>query len=682
MKYLFKNIINSGIQHDFPAYIKRRVQPTNIMALILLFAAAIPYFVISLIYLPKITAAIPGLGIVVCISVIILNRVGRINLSRFLLAIFAILTASSYNFLLTAPGEPPLSGVLLLQFSFSLVAFVLYDIKEKGFLTFMAALCLLLVTGYPLFQGFITLEADTSVFRHGWVGLITRIFSVSNAFGCMYGLTYINIQSENRLDRFFALNSDLFVIGNFKGYFTTVNPAWSDLLGYSPAELTSKPFIEFVHPDDHKLSFDQVGRLSSGKSVSKLNVRFISKDGKCKSIQWNLFPDLVDGQIYASGRDITAQLKAEEMLRINQRALNSTSTGVVITDASQPDNPIIYCNPATQLITRYTPSEMIGKNCRILQGEDRDQKGLEKLRKAIKDQRECKVIIKNYRKDGTMFWNELSISPVYNAKDQVTHFVGFQNDITAQVEAEEALKSSRKKLETMNEELKDFAHIVSHDLKAPLRAISSLSQWIVQDYGEQLDDDGKKQFDLLSGRVKKMENLIDGILQYSRASNGEDEREDVDLKLIVQEVADMLSPPKHIEVKIQDVLPTLNLAKTRIQQVFQNIMSNAIKYNDKERGLITIDCKKEENEWIFSIADNGPGIEQKHFDKVFQIFQTLDVKESYESTGIGLTIVKKTIELHGGKIWLESEMGKGTTFYFSIPVQSSTSNNYELKYQL
>ena len=114
-------------------------------------------------------------------------------------------------------------------------------------------------------------------------------------------------------------------------------------------------------------------------------------------------------------------------------------------------------------------------------------------------------------------------------------------------------------------------------------------------------------------------------------------------------------------------MPVLLLARTRIQQVFQNIISNAIKYNDKEEGLVAVRYEKEGDNYVFSIADNGPGIEQRHFEKVFQIFQTLDVKESYESTGIGLTIVKKTIELHGGKIWLESEIGKGTTFYFSLP---------------
>ena len=670
MKYLLEKIINSGIRYDYPAYIKRRVKPTNILALLLVSTAAIPFMIISLIYLPSVVAIIPGLGIFVGFGAIALNRFGHINLARFLLGIGPLLLASSYNFVLTGPRESPIAGVFLLQLSFSLVAFVLYDYREKANLLFMVAVSLLFISGYPWFINLVTVEADTTIFRFGWVGVIIHTFAVFSGLACMYGLTFINIQSEKRLETFFSLNSDLFVIGNFKGYFKKVNPAWSKLLGYTPTELTSKPFMNFIDKRDHDLTISHASQLSRGENISKLNVRFITKDGRYKSIQWNLFPDLVDGLIYATGRDITSQLKAEEMLRINERALYSTSTGVVITDCTEPNNPVIYCNPANKTITGYKSHEMMGKNCRILQGDDRDQEGLTQLRQAIKNQKECKVIVRNYRKDGSMFWNELSISPVYNPKGKVTHFVGFLNDITTQVEAEEALKNSREKLQVINDELKDFAHIVSHDLKAPLRAISSLSQWIVQDYSDQLDDEGKTQFDLLTGRVKKMENLIDGILQYSRASNENEEKEEVDLDIIVDEVIEMLSPPEHIKVEVHDDLPVMLVARTRIQQVFQNIISNAIKYNDKEEGLVAVTCRKENNEYIFSIADNGPGIEKRHFDKVFQIFQTLNVKESYESTGIGLTIVKKTIELHGGNIWLESEIGKGTTFYFSLPLTS------------
>ncbi len=674
MNTLLNKIINTGINYEYPTHIARRVKPTNILALLYLFLAAIPFFIISLFYLPPITLLMPGTGMIVCITSLVLNRYGKIMSSRLILTIGPILCASGYNFILVSPDESPLSGVMLLQHSFSLIAFVVFDFREKKYLIGHGILSLILLTGFQFFAGFMTVEAELEIFRHGWIGVLTHIFGVLSGFASVYGLTLINIQSEKRLERFFQMNTDLFVIANFNGFFTKVNPAWSELLDYEETELVNKQFLSFVHQDDHQLSLNQMQYLRVGKSVSKLNVRFISKSGVIKTIQWNLFSDLTDRIIYASGRDITAQLKAEEMLRINERALISTSIGVVITDNSQRDNPIIYSNPANAAITGYASHEILGKNCRFLQGEDKEQEGVKQLKSAINNDSECKVVIRNYKKDGTLFWNELSISPVYDPDGKVTHYVGFQNDITSQVEAEKALQSSKEKLMLMNDELKDFAHIVSHDLKAPLRAISSLSQWIIQDYGDQLDDDGKAQFDLLSGRVKKMENLIEGILQYSRASSGNDDKENVQMQEIVDEVVEMLSPPEHIKINIKDTLPSLNVAKTRIQQVFQNIMSNAIKYNDKDEGMITISSIRENGHWVFSIGDNGPGIDQKHFDKVFQIFQTLGVKESYESTGIGLTIVKKTIELHGGEIWLESEMGCGTTFYFTLPAEEKVTS--------
>jgi len=230
-------------------------------------------------------------------------------------------------------------------------------------------------------------------------------------------------------------------------------------------------------------------------------------------------------------------------------------------------------------------------------------------------------------------------------------------------------------MKQINAELNDFAHIVSHDLKAPLRAISSLSEWLVQDYKDVINDEGKTQFDLLIGRVKKMEQLIEGILEYSRASRTDEETQLTDINQLIDEVIEMLSPPDHIILNVQKELPEVVVSKTRIQQVFQNIISNAIKYIDKPKGIISIGCETFQGHYLFSIADNGPGIEKKDFEKVFQIFQTLDVQSSYESTGIGLTIVKKTIELHNGKIWLESQIGMGTTFFFTLPKNNLVGQN-------
>jgi two-component system, LuxR family, sensor kinase FixL len=245
-------------------------------------------------------------------------------------------------------------------------------------------------------------------------------------------------------------------------------------------------------------------------------------------------------------------------------------------------------------------------------------------------------------------------------------------DIRERKKMEEQNAQLIKELEAANSELKDFAYIVSHDLKAPLRAIGSLSQWLYSDYKDKFDEDGKTQLDLLVNRVQRMQNLIEGILEYSRVGRVREQRDLVSLDAAVPEVIDSLSVPPHIAVTIDTPLPTVLYEKTRIRQVFSNLIGNAAKYMDKPAGEIHISCIPEGDFWKFSVRDNGPGIEERYFEKIFQIFQTLQPRDHVESTGIGLSIVKRIVEVNGGRIWVESEPGKGSIFYFTVPISHTT----------
>ncbi|MFH1114601.1 MAG: PAS domain S-box protein [Pseudomonadota bacterium] len=232
---------------------------------------------------------------------------------------------------------------------------------------------------------------------------------------------------------------------------------------------------------------------------------------------------------------------------------------------------------------------------------------------------------------------------------------------------EQRVAERTAELESANQELKDFAYAVSHDLKAPLRAINQLAGWISMDYGEALGQEGKEQIDLLMGRVRRMHGLIEGILQYSRIGRVREREREVDLDSLARDVIDLVSPPQHITINIETQLPVVVGEPTRLAQLFQNLLDNAIKYMDKTNGKVIISCLNQDDQWTFRISDNGSGIEEKYFDKIFQIFQTLAPRDESESTGIGLALVKRIVELGGGKIWLESELGKGTTFCFTIP---------------
>jgi len=235
------------------------------------------------------------------------------------------------------------------------------------------------------------------------------------------------------------------------------------------------------------------------------------------------------------------------------------------------------------------------------------------------------------------------------------------------------------KVDNINKELKDFASIVSHDLKAPLRGIKSLATWILDDCSDKLGEQANEQMNLLLGRVERMYNLIDGVLQYSRAGRTEEKPVQVNLEDFIPEAIDMLVPPENISITIENSMPVIECTETHVMQLFQNLLSNAIKYMDKPQGQIKVGCVEQDGFWKFSIADNGPGIEEKYFEKIFKMFHALSVSEDFEGTGVGLTIAKKIVELYGGSIWVESKIGKGSTFFFTLPKQEMGVINAELE---
>ena len=240
-------------------------------------------------------------------------------------------------------------------------------------------------------------------------------------------------------------------------------------------------------------------------------------------------------------------------------------------------------------------------------------------------------------------------------------------DITARWLLEQQRAGLIAELQTANHELNEFAYVVSHDLKAPLRGISTLSSWLLEDCAEKLGPEGREQLGLIHSRVKRLSGLIDAILSYSRAGRSQVIRSLVDLHVLVRNTIDLLAPPPHVRVQIIDPLPLLSLHAVQAQQVFQNLLSNAIDFMDKAQGQVRLRCRLDGPFWHFEVADNGPGIEERHFERIFQLFQTLNARDAMERTGVGLALVKKIIELEGGALWVTSTVGQGTTFHFTLP---------------
>ncbi len=261
-------------------------------------------------------------------------------------------------------------------------------------------------------------------------------------------------------------------------------------------------------------------------------------------------------------------------------------------------------------------------------------------------------------------WVQINASLIYDKSKQAIAAQGIIRDITETRRTSELIKEQKIELEKSNDELQEYAHIVSHDLKSPLRSINALVSWIKEDNSGKLDAASLQNFELIETTLEKMEQLISGILLYSSIGSESVKKEKTNLNMLLEDVKQILFIPEHISIKILNELPVVYGDKVKLQQLFQNLISNAIKFNDKEKGLIEIDVQEEKSFYQFSIKDNGIGIDKKYHDKIFKIFHSLN--KTKESTGIGLSIVKKIVDLFKGEIWIESEPNIGTTFYFTL----------------
>lgn len=271
-------------------------------------------------------------------------------------------------------------------------------------------------------------------------------------------------------------------------------------------------------------------------------------------------------------------------------------------------------------------------------------------------------------KNGRYIWilaNGKALSHIPNGEPK--RIIGTHQDITSRKNSEQQLEKYAFDLERINSELDKFAYIVSHDLKAPLRAINNLSEWIEEDLTELMTEENKEQMKLLRGRVKRMENLINGILNYSRAGRSKAEKRMVDSQLVIQNIVDDLDIPDNFDLRIDKNFPSVFTEPIALEQIFSNLISNALKYNDNPDPKIEVQWKEFGTYFEFSVSDNGPGIDPQYHEKVFVIFQTLQSRDTYESTGVGLAIVKKIIEDQNADIRIESELGKGAKFIIKWP---------------
>lgn len=359
---------------------------------------------------------------------------------------------------------------------------------------------------------------------------------------------------------------------------------------------------------------------------------------------------------------------------MRDRSINSATNGILIADARRPDVPTVYCNAAFEKITGYAKEEVVGRNCRFLQGQDHDQPDLDAIRQAIRDGTEGRAELRNYRKDGTVFWNEFYIAPVRDSQGTLTHFIGVQTDITRRKNQEAELARKTEALAQSNAELQQFAYVASHDLQEPLRMVASYTQLLRKRYQGKLDDDADEWIGYAVDGADRMQRLIRDLLEYSRVGSENQSFEITECERIWQHVMRNLSASirDHHANVTHDPLPTIYANPTLLTQVFQNLIGNALKFQGSSPASIHVGASALSDGWEFFIRDNGIGVPPDQRDRIFAIFQRLHGRSEYPGTGIGLAICKRIVEKHDGTIWVDSEPGKGSTFYFTVKTSRGT----------
>ena len=458
----------------------------------------------------------------------------------------------------------------------------------------------------------------------------------------------------------------------------------AEMLGYAP-ELFKHytDFTKLLHPEDYPKAMQAMGKHLEGK-VDKYEVeyRILSKSGKYKwfyDIGSIVKKDAEEKPLKITGLviDISERKEAEEKIAAIgkewQATFNSVSDAIWIMGT---DGKIIRCNKASEKLLEMKEAEMHGRFC------------WEVMHRTNEPIKECPVLCLKESHKREMFimqeknrWLEVTVVPMFDENEQIVGIVHVVTEVTERKQMEEAIKHVNEELERRVKlrtaqlegaynEMEAFTYSVSHDLRAPLRAIDGFSKMLLQDYSD-IDPEALRLLNVISQSSSNMSKLIEDLLAFSRVGRANIATVPISMKEMVQSIVTQIKKEtncKHTVIKIGD-LANVSGDKTLLNQVWTNLIRNAIKFSfKKEHPLIEIGCLKEQNEIIYFIKDNGVGFDMQYVDKLFGVFQRLHSSDEFEGTGIGLAIVKKAIDRHGGRVWAESIESEGASFYFTLPI--------------
>jgi len=462
-----------------------------------------------------------------------------------------------------------------------------------------------------------------------------------------------------------------------------VNEAFTRNTGYSLAEVVGKNPKFLQGPDTEPQKLDELKLAIKSFSPYEITTINYKKNGKPYWVNFSIRPVADNTGQYTHWisiqRDVTDMVKANAEIQYQKKftedILNNIPTDIAVFDK---DHNYLFVNPHA-IKSDEVRKWMIHKN-------DFDYAIMRNLDDTMAKRR-WTIFEQAVSQKSTVEWTDEHIKPdgslnyvlrhfyPYFEEDELKFVIGYGLDITERKQVENRLKEALMNLRVSNKELEQFAYIASHDLQEPLRMVSSFLSQIEKKYGDKLDEKGKEYIFYAVDGAKRMRQIILDLLEYSRAGKSEDPFTDINTQELVEEILLLYKTrieELHATIIFHD-LPVVVAHKTPLRQVFQNLISNSLKYHQKDVApRIEIKAIAQDHQWEFIVTDNGIGINQEYFDRIFIIFQRLHNKDEYAGTGIGLAVTKKIIDHFGGKIWVESTEGEGSTFHFTIPFAKNT----------
>lgn len=482
-------------------------------------------------------------------------------------------------------------------------------------------------------------------------------------------------ESEQRFRRTFELAGSGMAHIGMDRRFTRVNRRLCEILGYSEEELLQLTGRQISHPEDLDVINEQRPRLYKGEiDRIELEKRYLRKDG---SVVWVHFTMTVErdakgAPLYeiAVYEDITQQLETQLRLRESEARFRQTFELAASGIGHVRDGRFVRVNRSLCEIFGYAEGELLGRHVKELSHpEDRDVSDAPRERIRRGEAESARFEKRYLRADGAVIWCEVAVALVRDVYGVPQYEVAIFDEVTDRKKAEARLREAHEELKRSNAELEQFAYVASHDLQEPLRMVASYAQLLGRRYEAKLDGDAREFMAYIVDGAARMKQLIEDLLAYSRVGtkgaefkrvNAEDalKRALFNLRVAIEEAGAVVT---------NDPLPALSGDEVQLGQLLQNLMSNALKFRSDSVPRIHIGVTESAKEYAFEVRDNGIGIEPQYYERIFMVFQRLHNKGEYPGTGIGLAICKKVVERHGGRIWVESHPGAGSSFYFTLP---------------